>query len=471
MKKITFLLSLLMACAFLSAQTTWKTSVNIDPDIGDEGYEIASGDLDGDGDLDVAIATYFFNGGTPTQDYIIWYSNDGDGNFTEETEVSTSILWVDGLTIADIDGINGDDIVATSLSQGKLVYFPSDGMGGFGAEVVIDNTLTDPGEVIAGDINLDGTIDIATVVYTDNKTVWYSNDGSGSFTAETDIENGSTDGPYYMDMVDYDGDTDLDVVVGFFNTGAIEIYYNQYIESGTMTVSWVKDTQTVDSSGSTFLFNVDFADVNNDGQQDVIKVDFSGGEVVWFDKIKNGASTASTVSPSSIIGNPAKALVVDVDNDNINDVVVTDGGTVDDAIIWYKGNSNAAPASTESLVADNNFIIYDIVAEDFDDDGDNDIISVGNASDTVDYYENEAIDLNISDFNTTQLSIYPNPARDVVNFNGLDTNTTIEVIDILGQRVMQTTVSDQQSLDISALNVGMYFLKLDEQTVFKLIKE
>ena len=28
-----------------------------------------------------------------------------------------------------------------------------------------------------------------------------------------------------MDIADFDGDTDLDVLVGFFNTGNIEIYY------------------------------------------------------------------------------------------------------------------------------------------------------------------------------------------------------------------------------------------------------
>ena len=49
------------------------------PDFHNELYEIASGDLDGVGGIDIVVASYDYNGGTPTQDYIKWYSNDGSG--------------------------------------------------------------------------------------------------------------------------------------------------------------------------------------------------------------------------------------------------------------------------------------------------------------------------------------------------------------------------------------------------------
>ena len=48
-------------------------------------WKIASGDLDGDGIVDLAIAGY----DASAIDYIRWYKNDGNGNFTE---TSTSVV-------------------------------------------------------------------------------------------------------------------------------------------------------------------------------------------------------------------------------------------------------------------------------------------------------------------------------------------------------------------------------------------
>ena len=475
MKK-TLLLCIITICLSIVsfAQTTFGPIQIIDVDLGEEGQEIASGDLDGDGDIDLAIATYDFNGGTPNQDYIKWYSNDGNGNFTIEGIVSSTIEWVDGLTITDIDGLHGADIVATSAFQNKLVYFLSDGMGGFGNEIQVNAAaINGPGEVIAGDINMDGTMDLATVVYSDNKTIWYSNDGNGNFTPEVDIENGSTDGPYYLDLADYDGDTDLDVVVGFFNSSNIEIYYNQFIENNDGTVSWVKDIVTVDSVGSTYLFNVDFGDVNNDGQLDIIKVDFSGGEVIWFNKAKNGASTSSVICGPAIITNPAKAFIVDLDGDNLNDVIVTEGGVADDALIWFKGNSNSNPETAETFIADNNHIIYDLVAVDLDNDTDNDIAIIGNTSDRVAWFENELVTLSLSDhLDLDSINVYPNPTKAILNFDGInEAPIQIAVYDVLGKQVLQKTLNTNETLNVSELTNGIYTIKFNNGFTTKFVKE
>lgn len=474
MKTNLLLILTLLFCINSNAQTTFAPIQNIDSDTGDEAYEIAHGDLDNDGDMDLVMATYFYNGGTPVQDYIKWYSNDGSGNFTIETTVSSSIRWVDGLTVADLDGINGDDIIATSVVQNKIVYFLSDGAGGFGSEVVIDGAINGPGEVVAADINNDGNTDIISVSYGDNKTVWYSNDGSANFTPETDIENGSTDGPFYVDIGDFDGDTDIDVLVGFFNTSAIEIYYNQYIESGTMTVSWIKDIVTVDSS-STFLFKIGFDDVNNDGNLDVVKVDYSGGNVEWFNKLKNGTSTGTVICNSSIIGNPGAFFVADIDGDTYNDVIVTDGGVVDDALIWFKGNFNASPSTTPTTIINNNYQMFDLTVANFDPnipgDTDLDIATIGNSSDTVDWFENELFTLSSTDLNQEEIKFFPNPTNSMLNIDGIETEINVSIFNTLGQEIINT-VTENNSIDVSNLSQGMYYLQSNDiNLTYKFVKE
>ncbi|WP_299227995.1 T9SS type A sorting domain-containing protein [uncultured Psychroserpens sp.] len=458
-KTLLSFLTMVLVCCFAFAQSF--TEKNIDTMIGDEGSDIASGDLDGDGDIDLVVSTYFFNGNMPTQDYIKWYKNDGNGNFSVETDVSSTITWVEGLATANIDGLFGDDIIATSVSQNKLVYFLSNGSG-FGPEVVVDPSITGPGEVATGDINQDGHIDLVAASFSNNRTQWYSGDGAGGFTSETDIENGTTDGPYYIDLADFDGDTDLDVLVGFVNSQSIEIYYNQFIESGSTSVSWIKDTVTVDS-GNSFLFGAIFADVNNDGAMDVVKVDFTSGNVAWFNKVKNGTSTSNVINNSSIIGNPGSVLVADIDNDTFNDVIVTDGGVVDDAIVWFKGADNDNPSSTATFITNNNHILYDITAADFDDDTDLDLATVGNASDTVQWYENDFITLSVNEVIIDQLSIYPNPTKDILNFKGeLSETMTISVYDNMGKEILTSIIdSNHNTLDVSKLSSGMYIIKFE----------
>ena len=457
------LLSLLFI-AFMSSisfSQPFSAIQNIDSNIGNEPYEIASGDLDNDGLIDIVMATYDFNGGTPLQDYIKWYKNEGGGNFSPQTTVSSTILWVDGLEVADIDGQFGLDIVATSVQQNKLVYFLSDGAGGFGSEVVVDGTLGAPGQIFAGDINNDGHTDLATAVYTDNRTVWYAGDGNGNFTPGVDIENGTTDGPYYMSMDDFDGDGDLDAVVGFANTQTVEIYYNQYVESGTMTVSWIEDDFTV-ASGFSFLFDVLFADVNNDDVMDVVTLDNSSGNVEWFNKVKNGSSTSNPISDDTIIDRPARVFVTDINNDTHNDVILTDSGVINEAIIFFQGADMAAPSSTQTLIADVNNQMFDLTVADFDGDMDIDIAVIGNSSDTVDWFRNDLPPLSVTQFYTDELKLYPNPTREVLNFEGIpESGLNIEIYDVVGKSVLKSAITSNSTLDVSSLESGIYVITFE----------
>lgn len=464
----------LLLCSSGFAQTTFGPRLNIDPDTEDEPYEIESGDLDGDGTIDLVMATFDFVGSI---DYIKWYKNDGSGNFTIQPTISSTLTYIDGLAVADIDGQFGEDIIVSSQNLNRVAYFLSDGIGGFGAETVIDNMLLAPGEVKAGDINLDGDIDIIVPSFSEFKTVWYAGDGTGGFATEQtiQIDAGGVDTPYYVDVADYDGDSDLDVVIGIYNFPGpqrVEIYYNQYIESGTSTVSWIKDTQTVDSSINRLL-NVTFGDVNNDSQLDIVSTDLNSGEVTWYNKIKNGTSTPNIISDATIIGSPALAYVADIDNDNLNDVIVTDFGVGDDAIIWFKGNSNASPDTTPSLITDNNFQNVDITLGDFDTDGDIDIATVGNFSDTVDWYQNELIVLGVDDNILEGLKIYPNPTQNVLHIKTERNDiSNLSILDTVGREVMQVSLKSTTSIDVSQLQTGIYLIKFEGiDNTYKFIKK
>lgn len=71
------------------------------------------------------------------------------------------------------------------------------------------------------------------------------------------------------------------------------------------------------------------------------------------------------------------------------------------------------------------------------------------------------------------LSIFPNPAKDNVTINiSNNTETRIEIYSVLGKRVFVRRINESMSLDISALNSGLYlfkFIQKDKITTKKLI--
>lgn len=455
MKKILLLTFTLTLALMSSSQTVWDPIQNIDPATGPDAYVIASGDLDGDTDMDIAIGTFAFG-----NDIVRWYENDGAGNFTIKPNVSTVPLGgVGGIAIADLDGINGNDIITVSYLDNALIWYANDGLGGFSDEQNISTSVVGAGQVTVKDINNDGDDDVAVVAFDGDEAVWFAGNGDGTFGAKQVIA--SVTEPGIINFADFDGDGDLDVVLGFSQSpgnGVIEVYYNQYIENGTMTVSWIKDTNTVDS-GNPFLFVAAFADVDDDGTLEIIKSDNTSGEVAYYDKIKNGDSTETIIQDDTIIDRPAVVAVADFDNDTYNDVLVTDGGSVDDALIWFE-STDVGTLMPNALIANNNYQIFGATIADFDGDGDKDVASVGFFSETVDWYENKLETLSNQGFQSQEIGFYPNPTKDKLYFrsNNLET-ITISVFDVLGKKVLAKELAIDRSFNVSELKSGMYIIK------------
>jgi thiol-disulfide isomerase/thioredoxin len=63
-----------------------------------------------------------------------------------------------------------------------------------------------------------------------------------------------------------------------------------------------------------------------------------------------------------------------------------------------------------------------------------------------------------------EFAVYPVPATDFVNVELADTGASIELINILGATVITTVATEYRTqLDVSALEVGSYFVRITEQ--------
>lgn len=83
---------------------------------------------------------------------------------------------------------------------------------------------------------------------------------------------------------------------------------------------------------------------------------------------------------------------------------------------------------------------------------------------TPDATNNDGVILSvITQPNSSNIRIFPNPASDIVNFNE---NTSFEVFNMIGQKVLVANNTNQ--IDVSNWEKGIYLIAIEDGTVFKL---
>ena len=161
----------------------------------DSVYEVALGDMDGDGDLD-ALAVGDYSGRL--------FLNEGDGTFID----SVVPLLGRALAIGDVDGDGDLDAVGNiGVGLGGAVLL-NDGTGQLSTGPSISTTFQ---QVALRDLDGDGDLDVyawtARYPAADINEVWL-NDGTGQLS-QVAIEEGY----YHAVLGDLDGDGDLDAYV------------------------------------------------------------------------------------------------------------------------------------------------------------------------------------------------------------------------------------------------------------------
>jgi hypothetical protein len=291
-----------------------------------DSHAAAIGDLDGDGDLDVLLGnTWAPPGGEVLE-------NDGQGRFTSRQWLGEpdGLGGIRAVVLGDLDGDGDVDVfMATCCSGGSQepegraeVLLPSfhrvwlnDGAGSFHDNRQRLGKLGSYGAAL-GDLDGDGDLD-AFVANSPGKpeTVWL-NDGLGQF-ADSGQRLGDLRG-LATALGDLDGDGDLDALVG--NDGPDEVWLNNGTGSFANSGQALGDTRTwqaalgdVDSDGDLdalverqaaaefwlndgagrfshgrqtlrplFLRAVALGDVDGDGDPDIVAGSARGSPRVWL---------------------------------------------------------------------------------------------------------------------------------------------------------------------------------------------
>ena len=315
------------------------------------------GDVDGDGDLDLYVATH--SGFHPNKLFI----NDGNGGFTAN-DIAGDTQAGYSAAMGDLDGDGDLDLyLADSLNTQLNSIFINDGTGSFTEQNIAGDTGFSTG-VAFGDVDGDDDLDIYVTNDTQQNKLWI-NDGNATFTA-MDI-TGDIGSSYAAVMGDVDGDDDLDIYVATFSNGQNKLWIND--GSGNFTANDIAG-----DTGSTRAATM--ADVDSDGDLDIYNGNNGSTNKLWIND-GSGNFTANDIAGDSLNGRDVEAG--DVDGDGDVDLVTFNTGS-SDSIVWI--NDGTGSFTTSVTFDDLGSATYiGGVMGDVDGDGDLDIYYGGSSSD------------------------------------------------------------------------------------------
>ncbi len=315
-------------------------------------YELASGDLNGDGFDDVITTT------TATDLTLHWYLNDGAGNFTQYS-YDTNFRGA-GMTIYDLDGDGDLDIIGvgtmSDIGMEGISWWENDGNNLptlTRHNVYITSSLFDGGKSPRiYDADNDGDMDIIAGSYSDDRLSYFKNPGTPTTLGWTkvDILSGTTDadGINYVDVGDGDGDTD--VIVTVYTADKITI------KERTGSSSY---TSRVVATGYDAPNMVKFAgDLDGDGHNDLISTSHgTSNKLSWWKNGGNISAGASNWTENTLYSTESSYGVFSFDADNDGDIdifaaISSPSGTGED-IVWYE-NDGAGNFTLETIYSNQN---------------------------------------------------------------------------------------------------------------------
>jgi hypothetical protein len=230
--------------------------------------------------------------------------------------------------------------------------------------------------VYAADLDGDGDVDVLSASYSNDKIAWYENtDGKGTFGRQKVITT-NVDSAKLVHAADLDGDGDVDVLSASYSDDKIAWYENTD-GKGTFAPQRVITT-SADGARSAYA-----SDVDGDGDNDVVIAGyFLTSKIAWYENMDGKGTFGNQRVIATVPANSVYAS--DVDGDSDVDVVVS--ASLDQVIAWYENTDGRGTFGGQRVITTRVEGASSVYAADADGDGDIDVLSA--ASTRIAWHEN-----------------------------------------------------------------------------------
>lgn len=71
----------------------------------------------------------------------------------------------------------------------------------------------------------------------------------------------------------------------------------------------------------------------------------------------------------------------------------------------------------------------------------------------------------------SKLTLSPNPSKDYIQISNLKESTTYQIFNVLGKEITKGIITSNEKINIGKFDIGLYFLKLENKSILKFVKE
>jgi len=301
--------------------TTTLATGNFEP------RSIVAGDVDGDGDLDLVVANNTSSGTVRT------FLNNGTGlSYTNAPDV-TGIVFPIGLALGDVDADGDLDLaISSNLVGGTDAYLRlNNGSGTFGGSSTIPVGASSIYSALA-DVDGDADLDLLTANIGSDDVSVRLNNGSGAFSGGSTVPVG--DRPCALTVGDLDGDGDLDFAAANNSTpGSLSFRFNNGSGtfSGTLNAAAGNQPLSVAVGDADGDLDLDVAMI--EGAQTAVYLNQPAPTITSFSPGNGTPGTLITLTGTNFLGavsvsfNGTATVPVSVPSGNSLTVLVPNGAT------------------------------------------------------------------------------------------------------------------------------------------------
>jgi len=308
--------------------------------------DVGIADFDGDGDLDIVVVS---------EDDAVneYYLNDGTGRFTDNSDQWPVEGTSNAVVVVDLNNDGRPDLLVGNNGQNRALV--NDGAGGFVDETeqrlpAIDDVTQD---IEFGDVDGDGDLDLVVGNEDDNRLLL--NDGRGRFVEASPGAIPLLDVPEEtreVDFGDVDGDGDLDLLFANVRLFVPDARRQNRLLLNDGSGRFQDATSGRLPMGDQSSLDADLVDLDGDDDLDIVtsNVLFTGSEIrsapygIMLNDGQGRFSDATRAAlPEMITGRGLDAEAADFDGDGRIDLYLCSRGTLDRLLL-----SVAPPNPTRS---------------------------------------------------------------------------------------------------------------------------